>query len=127
MDKSRSHRPPGRLHGPDEPVYTISVAARLLRVSPQLLRQLEREGILEPARTDANARLYCENELVLLRHVCSLLREHGINLAGVKHILEIERSRAGSPAGEALGEGASGEDSMDGRRGEPVGGPAGRR
>ena len=98
MDESRSHGHPGRLHGPDEPVYTISVAARLLKVTPQLLRQLEREGILEPARTEANARLYCENELVLLRHVCSLMRDYGINLAGVKHILEMERAQMGAVA-----------------------------
>ena len=81
-----------RLHGPDEPVYTISVAARLLGVSPQTLRVMEREGLLEPARTDANIRLYSENDLLLLQRICFLVREEGVNLAGVKLILEMETS-----------------------------------
>ncbi len=104
VDRTRGFGHSGRLHGPDEPVYTISVAARLLRVTPQMLRQLEREGILEPARTDANARLYSENELMLLRHVCSLIRDHGINIAGVKHILELERAQGAGPLGGQGGE-----------------------
>lgn len=105
MNVSGSPGDDGRLHGPDEPVYTISIAARLLGVSPQMLRQLEREGILEPARTGANARLYSENELMLLRHVCSLMRDRGINLAGVKHILEMEK-RGMAPGGrETVGAG----------------------
>ncbi|MBP7165087.1 MAG: MerR family transcriptional regulator [Firmicutes bacterium] len=79
-----------RLHGPDEPVYTISVAARLLGVSPQTLRVMEREGLLAPARTDANIRLYSENDLLLLQRICFLVREEGVNLAGVKLILEME-------------------------------------
>ena len=79
-----------RLHGPDEPVYTIGVAARLLGVSPQTLRMIEREGLLEPARTEANTRLYSENDLLLLQRICFLVREEGVNLAGVKMILQIE-------------------------------------
>ncbi|MDD4336171.1 MAG: MerR family transcriptional regulator [Firmicutes bacterium] len=79
-----------RLHGPDEPVYTIGVAARLLGVNPQTLRQIEREGLLEPARTEANTRLYSQNDLLLLQRICFLVREEGVNLAGVKMILQIE-------------------------------------
>ena len=79
-----------RLHGPDEPVYTIGVAARLLGVNPQTLRQIEREGLLEPARTEANMRLYSQNDLMLLQRICFLVREEGVNLAGVKMILQIE-------------------------------------
>lgn len=102
------------LHGPDEPVYTISVAARLLGVTPQALRQLEREGILEPARTDANARLYSQNEMALLRHVCFLVRERGINIAGVKAILEMEHrpnpsERPVAQGRETVGSGAGKE------------------
>jgi DNA-binding transcriptional MerR regulator len=80
-----------RLHGPDEPVYTIGVAARLLGVNPQTLRVMEREGLLSPARTDANIRLYSENDL--LQRICFLVREEGVNLAGVKLILEMETGR----------------------------------
>lgn len=98
MREPEGPRGPDRLHGPDEPVYTIGVAARLLGVNPQLLRQLEKEGILEPARTDANIRLYSENELILLRRVCHLMRERGVNIAGVKMILEMEgRTRNPDP------------------------------
>ena len=83
-----------RLHGPDEPVYTISVAARLLGVGPQTLRVIEREGLLDPHRTEANIRLYSENDLLLLRRIRNLVCEEGVNLAGVKLILEME-SRMG--------------------------------
>lgn len=79
-----------RLHGPNEPVYTIGVAARLLGVSPQTLRVIEREGLLEPHRTEANIRLYSENDLLLLRRIRFLISEEGVNLAGVKLILEME-------------------------------------
>lgn len=79
-----------RLHGPDEPVYTIGVAARLLGVNPQTLRVIEREGLLEPARTDANIRLYSENDLMILKRICVLVRQEGVNFAGVKVILSME-------------------------------------
>ncbi len=82
-----------RLHDPDEPVYVISVAARLLGVSTHVLRMLDREGILEPARTEKNIRLYSENDLIQIRHICHLMREERINLAGVRAIMRIEMSR----------------------------------
>lgn len=79
-----------RLHGPDDPVYTISVAARLLGVNPQTLRVFERCGLVNPFRTEKNIRLYSENDLILLRRICQLTREERINLAGVKVILRLE-------------------------------------
>lgn len=81
-----------RLHGPDEPVYTIGVAARLLGVSTQVLRQFDREGLLDVARTDANTRLYSENDMRLLARILYLHRCQGINLAGIKALLEMERA-----------------------------------
>jgi len=83
-----------RLHNPEEPVYVISVASRLLGVSPHFLRMLEREGILEPARTDKNIRLYSETELLFLRRVCHLIHEERINIPGVKAILRLEMTEA---------------------------------
>ncbi|MDP2873179.1 MAG: MerR family transcriptional regulator [Bacillota bacterium] len=80
-----------KLHGPDEPVYTIGVVARLLGVSAQTLRLFEREGLVEPARTEANIRLYSQNELIHLRRVCELVRVEGVNIAGVRTVLRIER------------------------------------
>lgn len=79
-----------RLHGPDEPVYTISVAARLLGVNPQTLRVLERYGLVCPFRTENNIRLYSENDLILLRRICHLIRVERINVAGVRVILRME-------------------------------------
>ncbi len=78
------------LHGPDEPVYTISVASKLLGVNPQTLRQLEKEGLIEPARTQNNTRLYSQNDLKKLQRICELTKGKGINIAGVKAILELE-------------------------------------
>ncbi len=79
-----------KLHGPDEPVYTIGVAARLLGVSTQTLRILDREGLVEPSRTDANIRLYSENDLLLLKKITSLVKQKKVNIAGVKMILKME-------------------------------------
>ncbi|MHB8928381.1 MAG: MerR family transcriptional regulator [Bacillota bacterium] len=79
-----------KLHGPDEPVYTIGVAARLLQVNPQVLRLIERSGLVEPARTEKHTRLYSENDLLLLQRICYLTRVEGVNLAGVRTILRLE-------------------------------------
>lgn len=79
-----------RFHSADEPVYIISVASRLLGTSPHVLRMLEREGLLMPARTDKNIRLYSENDLVRLQFICRLMQQDGVNLAGVRAILRME-------------------------------------
>ena len=84
------------LHGPDEPVYTIGVAARLLGVTPQVLRQIEHEGLIEPRRTMSNIRLYSENDLKRLQRVIHLLRDEGINAAGVRFILAAEEEARSS-------------------------------
>jgi len=108
------------LHDPDEPVYIISVASRLLGVSPHFLRMLEREGILEPARTQKNIRLYSETELLFLRRVCQLIHEERVNIPGVKAILRIEMTetsftRSGALHREETGEpaGRQGQDRFD--------------
>lgn len=81
-----------RVHGPDEPVYTIGVVARLLGISPQSLRQFEREGLVAPTRTENNIRLYSQNELIVLRRICELVKIEGVNIAGVRAVLRIERT-----------------------------------
>ncbi len=80
-----------RLHGPDEPVYTIGVVSRLLGISPQSLRQFEREGLVAPTRTENNIRLYSQNELLVLHRICELVKVEGVNIAGVRAVLRIER------------------------------------
>jgi DNA-binding transcriptional MerR regulator len=98
-----------RLHGPDEPVYVISVAARLIGVSQQVLRQYERSGLLEPARTARQTRLYSERDLLRVRRIVALVNGRGVNLAGVRTILEMERRRGGAARPDAVpgGDGSS--------------------
>jgi MerR family transcriptional regulator/heat shock protein HspR len=79
-----------RFHGPNEPVYTISVAARLLRVTPQFLRQVEGEGLISPCRTDSNIRLYSDIDLCRLAKIIYLWRNCGINFQGIKVIIAME-------------------------------------
>ncbi len=80
-----------RIHGPNEPVYTIGVVARLLGINPQTLRLFEREGLIEPSRTENNMRLYSQNELHLLHRICILFKDDGLNIAGVRTVLRVER------------------------------------
>jgi len=72
-----------------EPVFIISVAARLLEMHPQTLRKYEREGLIAPSRTTGNLRLYSDEDLVRLRQVKYLVADRGLNLAGVQLVLEM--------------------------------------
>ena len=74
---------------PDTPVYVISVAAKLLGVHPQTLRVYEREGLVEPFRTQKNRRLYSEDDILLLQYIHFLTHERRVNIAGVRMILEM--------------------------------------
>ena len=78
------------LHGYDEPVYIISVAAELLNMHPQTLRMYEREGLIAPHRTDSNNRLYSGRDLDTVKEIRRLTREKGVNLAGVRIILKMQ-------------------------------------
>ncbi len=71
-------------------VYVISVAAELAGVHPQTLRIYERKGLLEPARTGGGSRRYSDADLDLLRRI-QHLTDAGLNLAGVKRVLELEQ------------------------------------
>ena len=74
----------------DRGVYIISVAAELAGVHPQTLRIYERKGLLQPSRTSGNTRRYSERDIARLRAIQRLTQEHGVNLAGVKMIVEME-------------------------------------
>jgi MerR family transcriptional regulator/heat shock protein HspR len=74
----------------DRAVYIISVAAELAGVHPQTLRIYERKGLLSPARTAGNTRRYSNRDIDRLRMIQRLTQEFGINLAGVKMIVEME-------------------------------------
>src|SRR3954465_14376255 len=74
----------------DAPVYVISVAAPLAGMHPQTLRQYDRLGLVSPGRTPGRGRRYSLRDIALLRGVQRLSQGEGINLAGVKRILELE-------------------------------------
>ena len=74
----------------DEPSYVISIAARMVGLHAQTLRYYERAGLVEPARSKGNIRLYRRSDLDRVRLVHRLVSELGVNLAGVGVILRME-------------------------------------
>jgi MerR family transcriptional regulator, heat shock protein HspR len=86
---------------PERPVYVISVAATLVSVHPRTLRIYEDEGLLCPARTPTNIRLYSENDIRRILWIRHLTRDRGVNLAGIRILFELEE-RLGARILEAL-------------------------
>ena len=86
---------------PERPVYVISVAATLVSAHPRTLRIYEDEGLLCPARTPTNIRLYSENDIRRILWIRHLTRDRGVNLAGVRTLFELEE-RLGKRILEAL-------------------------
>ena len=76
--------------GEDRAVYIISVAAELAGVHPQTLRIYERKGLLSPKRTSGNTRRYSERDIRRLQTIQDLTQNEGVNLAGVRMIMELE-------------------------------------
>ena len=73
------------------PVYVISVAANLSSMHPQTLRGYERVGLVTPGRTTGGGRRYSMRDILALREIQRLSQEEGINLSGIKRILDLER------------------------------------
>lgn len=73
----------------DEPVYLISVAARMCGLHPQTLRLYERLGLIQPHRVGNSKRLYSEADIARLRRIQRLTQQMGVNLAGVEIILRL--------------------------------------
>lgn len=76
----------------NEPLFVISVAARLVEMHPQTLRKYEREGLIAPSRTTGNLRLYSDRDIERLRQVKYLVEERGLNLAGVQIALDMTQA-----------------------------------
>ena len=74
--------------GGHRPVYVISIAASLAGCHPRTLRIYEEEGLLEPVRTDTNIRLYSDEDLHRVRVIRYLTQVRGVNLAGIKLLLQ---------------------------------------
>lgn len=71
--------------------YHISTVSRMFNLHPQTLRLYEREGLLKPSRSEGNTRLYTDEDLRRLEVVLNLIRELGVNLAGVEVILNMRQ------------------------------------
>lgn len=74
---------------PDEPCYPIGVAAQMVDLHPQTLRNYEQLGLVVPQRSEGNRRLYSAAEVERLRKISRLTQELGVNLAGVEVILHM--------------------------------------
>jgi MerR family transcriptional regulator/heat shock protein HspR len=74
----------------DAPVFVISVAAELAGMHAQTLRQYDRLGLVSPGRTPGGGRRYSPRDVALLREVQRLSQEDGVNLAGIKRIIDLE-------------------------------------
>ena len=86
---------------PTRPVYVISVAATLVSAHPRTLRIYEGEGLICPARTPTNIRLYSEEDIRRILWIRHLTQDRGVNLAGVRTLFELEE-RLGQRILEAL-------------------------
>ncbi|MCG3141542.1 MAG: hypothetical protein HDKAJFGB_02837 [Anaerolineae bacterium] len=73
----------------DEPMFVISVAARLVEMHPQTLRYYERAGLVKPKRSRGSIRLYSQHDIERLRKIARLVDDLGVNLAGVEVILNL--------------------------------------
>jgi MerR family transcriptional regulator, heat shock protein HspR len=90
-DESSEPRPvQGASEADDRAVYVISVAAELAGVHPQTLRIYERKGLVQPKRTPGNSRRYSARDVARLRMIQRLTQEQGMNLAGVRMLLQME-------------------------------------
>jgi len=90
--------------GLDTPLYTLSVAAELLDTHSRTLMMYEHLGLIKPRRTATNRRRYTQRDLLKLRAIQTLTRQHGVNLAGARYILPMLKKlrRAGLEPPEAL-------------------------
>ena len=75
--------------GLDKPIYTISVASEILETHPRTLMMYENLGMVKPHRTATNRRRFSQRDIIRLRTIQRLTRTHGVNLAGVRHILQL--------------------------------------
>ena len=93
--RPRGESAPGAHPAPDKGrYYMISVVAKAYGIHPQTLRLYEREGLLEPSRTEGNTQLYSDDDLKQLEVILNLTRDLGVNLTGVEIVLNMRRKMA---------------------------------
>lgn len=78
------------IHQYDEPVYLISIVAKILDIHPQTLRQYERENLICPSRSNGRIRLYSQRDIDKIKLILRLTRDLGVNIAGVDIILRLK-------------------------------------
>ena len=76
------------------PVYMIGIAAELIGVHPQTLRMYEQKDLLRPRKSIKNTRLYSQDDVELGRYIQKLTQEMGMNLAGVRKVLDLKKQIA---------------------------------
>jgi MerR family transcriptional regulator/heat shock protein HspR len=99
---------------PTRPVYVISVAASIVSAHPRTLRIYEDEGLLCPARTATNIRLYSEEDVRRILWIRHLTQNRGVNLAGIRVLFELEE-RLGTRILETLFDEANAQDEANNR------------
>jgi len=80
-------------------VFPISTVSRRYNIHPQTLRLYEREGLLKPSRSEGNTRLYTNEDVRQLELILNLVRDLGVNLAGVEVVLNMRRKMEQIEAG----------------------------
>ena len=74
--------------GLDKPIYTISVASEILETHPRTLMMYEQLDLVVPHRTSTNRRRYSQRDLLTLQAIQRLTREHRLNLAGARYVIQ---------------------------------------
>ena len=83
-----------RTRSDDEPLFVISIAAKMIGMHAQSLRHYERLGLVRPSRSRGRVRLYSQADIERLRHIQRLVNDLGVNLAGAEVVIRLnERIR----------------------------------
>jgi DNA-binding transcriptional MerR regulator len=92
--------------GLDKPIYTLSVASEILDTHPRTLMMYEHLGMIKPHRTSTNRRRYSQRDMMKLQAIQTLTRQHRVNLAGARYILEMMQTLQSHelPLPDALGD-----------------------
>ncbi len=77
------------IHDDEQPIYVISIAARLVGMHQQTLRYYERAGLLEPKRTGGNIRMYSNSDIERIRQIQRWIDDFGVNLAGAEIMMRM--------------------------------------
>ena len=86
----RDERQPRELNlSLDKPIYTISVASEILETHPRTLMMYENMGLVVPQRTSTNRRRFSQRDIHKLQTIQNLTRNHGVNLNGVRYVLQL--------------------------------------